>query len=233
MTPTLFKIRNTLGPLELQVMEIIWENKKVAVREVVETLRHKKPIAYTTIMTVMDNLYKKGFLTREKVKKSYYYFPVAKRSDLITNAISEAMKELTYYGRIKLLMIFAGAVLFALPNSRSLIISNKMFLTYKAPVGYGLSFTLILALLIFSTLDLLQNLKIFGTIDYLKFATSEPSIFVDRFWLFSLAFLESLPIGNILITATAFIFVIILMRKLSELLNLRVPVIKFRGALNG
>lgn len=63
-----------LGQLETVVMQQIWEwNRPVAVRQVVEQLQHDRTIAYTTVMTVLDNLHNKGFVTRHKQGRAYVY----------------------------------------------------------------------------------------------------------------------------------------------------------------
>ncbi len=58
-----------LGDLEAVVMARLWEWDRPAsvrqcVREVLEDLNDERPLAYTTIMTVMDNLHRKGMLSR-------------------------------------------------------------------------------------------------------------------------------------------------------------------------
>ena len=69
-----------LGTLEQSVMDRLWSwSKPVAVREVVEDLRRDRMLAYTTVMTVMDNLYRKGVLSREKVGRAYVYRPAVTR----------------------------------------------------------------------------------------------------------------------------------------------------------
>jgi len=56
-----------LGDLELQIMNIVWDRKSpCSVSEIHEALYPENKRAYTTIMTVMGNLYKKGVLKREK-----------------------------------------------------------------------------------------------------------------------------------------------------------------------
>ncbi|MEO6473324.1 MAG: BlaI/MecI/CopY family transcriptional regulator [Aeromicrobium sp.] len=63
-----------LGQLEAIVMQHVWEwDKEVAVREVLEDLQKDRVIAYTTVMTVMDNLFRKGFLDRERQGRAYHY----------------------------------------------------------------------------------------------------------------------------------------------------------------
>jgi predicted transcriptional regulator len=60
-----------LGPLELSVMEVVWQTGTCNVRDVVQQLNRE--LAYTTIMTTMDRLYKKGLLDRTKCERAFYY----------------------------------------------------------------------------------------------------------------------------------------------------------------
>ena len=67
-----------LGPLEREVMEVLWGSKdSLAVRDVLERLnRRRKPkLAYTTVMTVLSRLAEKEVVTREKVGRGYAYLP--------------------------------------------------------------------------------------------------------------------------------------------------------------
>jgi predicted transcriptional regulator len=60
-----------LGPLEIAVMEILWERGESNVHDVVEKL--DRPLAYTTVMTTLDRLYKKGLLSRHKSERAFLY----------------------------------------------------------------------------------------------------------------------------------------------------------------
>lgn len=60
-----------LGPLEIAVMEILWERGESNVHDVIERLG--RPLAYTTVMTTMDRLYKKGMLSRHKSDRAFLY----------------------------------------------------------------------------------------------------------------------------------------------------------------
>ncbi|MEI9971087.1 MAG: BlaI/MecI/CopY family transcriptional regulator [Ignavibacteriota bacterium] len=60
-----------LGPLEIAVMEILWERGESNVHDVIDRLG--RPLAYTTIMTTMDRLYKKGLLSRRKSERAFLY----------------------------------------------------------------------------------------------------------------------------------------------------------------
>lgn len=60
-----------LGPLEVAVMEILWQQGESNVHDVIEKLG--RPLAYTTVMTTLDRLYKKGFLDRHKSERAFLY----------------------------------------------------------------------------------------------------------------------------------------------------------------
>ena len=63
----------SLGPLEILVMETLWLHGESNVRDVVERL--ERPLAYTTVMTTLDRLFKKGLLERRKAHRAFLYAP--------------------------------------------------------------------------------------------------------------------------------------------------------------
>lgn len=63
----------TLGELEQQIMDIVWQKKYCSVRDVLVILR--KDYAYTTIATILQRLHKKGLVNKKKNKKGYKYYP--------------------------------------------------------------------------------------------------------------------------------------------------------------
>lgn len=71
--------RSSLGRLELGVMEILWSRGESSVRDVVQKLH--RPLAYTTVMTTLDRLYKKGLLDRRKSDRAFLYSPRFSRPD--------------------------------------------------------------------------------------------------------------------------------------------------------
>ncbi|MCA6092338.1 BlaI/MecI/CopY family transcriptional regulator [Streptomyces cinnamoneus] len=80
-----------LGELEDAVMTRVWEwNRPVTVREVLEDLQQERSIAYTTVMTVMDNLYQKGWLRREAEGRAYRYEAVSNRAAYSAALMNEA-----------------------------------------------------------------------------------------------------------------------------------------------
>ena len=62
-----------MGHLESTVMEILWAAGESNVHDVVARL--ERPLAYTTVMTTLDRLYKKGLLDRKKVDRAFLYAP--------------------------------------------------------------------------------------------------------------------------------------------------------------
>ena len=62
-----------LGPLEWELMQILWSLGESNVRDVV--CRLGRPLAYTTVMTTLDRLYKKGFLNRRMPDRAFVYSP--------------------------------------------------------------------------------------------------------------------------------------------------------------
>lgn len=66
-----------LGPLEHDVMEVLWRRGRCSVRDVVDSLH--QPLAYTTVMTTLDRLFKKGLLQREKSERAFLYLPGVSR----------------------------------------------------------------------------------------------------------------------------------------------------------
>lgn len=71
-----------LGELERLIMDRMWSwDHPVAVREVLEDLQRERPLAYTTVMTVMDNLHRKEILSREKRGRAFLYRPAVSREE--------------------------------------------------------------------------------------------------------------------------------------------------------
>jgi predicted transcriptional regulator len=64
-----------IGSLEADILAVVWQQGRTTVREVYETLRERRKIAYTTVMTVMNNLVKKNLLTQDKSGVAYIYTP--------------------------------------------------------------------------------------------------------------------------------------------------------------
>ncbi len=73
-------LRARLGTLERRVIEVVWDRDDVTVRDVHAQLEGK--VAYTTVMTTLDRLFKKGLLTRTKRARAFAYSAKASREEL-------------------------------------------------------------------------------------------------------------------------------------------------------
>jgi predicted transcriptional regulator len=69
----------TLTPQELAIMKIIWRLDTATVRDVYEALRKMRPIAYTTVMTMMNVLEDKGYLAKKPQGRAHAYTPTRPR----------------------------------------------------------------------------------------------------------------------------------------------------------
>jgi predicted transcriptional regulator len=82
------------GDLEAVIMRRVWDHDgPVTVRELYEQLQRERAIAYTTVMSTMDNLHRKGWLARERDGKAYRYTAVASREEYSARLMGEAMAE--------------------------------------------------------------------------------------------------------------------------------------------
>ncbi|WP_229919625.1 BlaI/MecI/CopY family transcriptional regulator [Streptomyces minutiscleroticus] len=80
-----------LGELEDAVMTRVWKwNRPVTVREVLEDLQQERSIAYTTVMTVLDNLHQKGWVRREAEGRAYRYEAVSTRAAYAAALMNDA-----------------------------------------------------------------------------------------------------------------------------------------------
>jgi predicted transcriptional regulator len=81
-------LENTLGALERGVMDLVWERGEISVRDA--CAQFGAAVAYTTVMTTMDRLFKKGLLTRRKVGRAFVYSAAASR-DAVEGAVASEL----------------------------------------------------------------------------------------------------------------------------------------------
>jgi len=80
------------GDLEAVIMHLVWDrDDEVTVRELFDELRQERAIAYTTVMSTMDNLHRKGWLDRVKDGKAYRYTATASREEYSARLMREAL----------------------------------------------------------------------------------------------------------------------------------------------
>lgn len=74
------------GDLEAVVMDVLWSaTEPLTVRHVHGQISQTRQIAYTTVMSTMDNLFRKGWLLRDKVGLAYHYRPTMSREEHSAN----------------------------------------------------------------------------------------------------------------------------------------------------
>ena len=78
-----------LTDAELEIMHVVWELDGGTVRQVHERLNQQRPLAYTTVMTMMNILEEKGHLTRTKTGRAYRYEPVRPKSQVISGMVDD------------------------------------------------------------------------------------------------------------------------------------------------
>lgn len=81
------------GELENAIMQVMWtSDRSLVVREVRERMRYARPVAYTTVMTVMNILFRKGVLEREKYGRAWRYWPAESREEHDARIMLEVLR---------------------------------------------------------------------------------------------------------------------------------------------
>ncbi len=79
----------TLTPQELEIMKVVWSLGRATVREVHEALLQRRRIAYTSVMTMMNVLERKGHLRKKPEGRSFVYRPVRPRRQVLGSMVRE------------------------------------------------------------------------------------------------------------------------------------------------
>lgn len=88
-----------LGALEAAVMAVLWQRPEATVHDVVEAIAWDKPLAYTTIMTVLNRLVDKGFARREFQGRAARYWPTVERAAARRSALQRVVDR--FYGGLR------------------------------------------------------------------------------------------------------------------------------------
>jgi predicted transcriptional regulator len=100
-----------MGELERAVMDQLWSadaDAWLTVREVHQDLASSRDIAYTTVMTVMDRLSKKGLVQQERAGRAYRYRPSASRGEMTAEVMREALDQSSHEDRRTAIVAFVG-----------------------------------------------------------------------------------------------------------------------------
>jgi BlaI family transcriptional regulator, penicillinase repressor len=79
----------TLTPQELEIMKIVWQKGQASVRDVYETLLERRKIAYTTVMTMMRVLERKGYVKTRRESRAYIYRPAHAERQVLRSMVRE------------------------------------------------------------------------------------------------------------------------------------------------
>jgi len=101
-------LENSLGALERDVMAIAWERGEISVRDACAQL--PPGVAYTTVMTTMDRLFKKRLLARRKVGRAFVYRATETRDELEGAVATELMQSLVHGHRGEPLPLLSSLV---------------------------------------------------------------------------------------------------------------------------
>jgi predicted transcriptional regulator len=86
------QLESTFGPLEIRVLEALWTHGSAAC---VRDLQPQFPgVAYTTLMTTLDRLFRKGTLTREKSGRAFFYRPKTSQQQLVSELAGSTLATL-------------------------------------------------------------------------------------------------------------------------------------------
>ena len=81
-----------LGELEASVMDVLWDAAEpLRVRQVLDELNRHRHLAYTTVMTVLDNLHRKGWVVRDLDNRAYHYRAVTTRAEATARSLREVL----------------------------------------------------------------------------------------------------------------------------------------------
>jgi predicted transcriptional regulator len=83
----------SLGDQELEVLRFVTENAPISVGEVAERFGAPRGLARTTILTVMERLRKKGFLTRSKGERPFRYSPRSSQAEVLQGLVREFVEK--------------------------------------------------------------------------------------------------------------------------------------------
>jgi predicted transcriptional regulator len=84
-------LAEVLGPLEAEIMDVVWDRDEVTVRDVHRALRSSRPIAYTTVMTTLGRLADKGLLRRLEDQPAHRYIPLMTRDQYARSTVKSVV----------------------------------------------------------------------------------------------------------------------------------------------
>lgn len=84
-------LAEVLGPLEADIMEVVWDSGEVTVRDVHKALGNSRPLAYTTVMTTLGRLADKGLVKRIEVQPAHHYIALVTREQYARSTVKSVV----------------------------------------------------------------------------------------------------------------------------------------------
>lgn len=82
-----------LGETEMEILHVVWDMGKATVADVRERITRNRPVAYTTVMTVMRNLAEKGYLSFERDGNTYLYSPLRTANEVRRSLVHDLVEK--------------------------------------------------------------------------------------------------------------------------------------------
>ena len=108
--PTKEGVAQVLGELESAVIEQVWQNPDCTARDVLNRLADQRQLAYTTVVTVLDRLFKKGFLKRRLEGRAFLYRPGITQTEFDESVTRDVLEGLLKEGSRPTLSTFVDLV---------------------------------------------------------------------------------------------------------------------------
>ena len=90
-SPTQDGLVKVLGPLETEIMELLWKEQQGTVKKIHRALQERRDIAYTTVMTTMSRLAEKGILHRLRDGLAYVYRPAVTEQEFVQMFVRQVL----------------------------------------------------------------------------------------------------------------------------------------------
>jgi predicted transcriptional regulator len=116
--------RDVPPPLELLCLKALWSLREGNVKDVQQTVGQTRPLAYTTIMTVLERLVRKGKLTRRKQGRAFLYAPTTSEDAMRQIAVRELVESF-FDGSLEELVRFLAAPEIALAAGEAPVVEEE------------------------------------------------------------------------------------------------------------
>jgi BlaI family penicillinase repressor len=94
----------TLTGAELEIMHVVWKLDRATVRDVYEALLERRKVAYTSVMTVMKILERKGHLKKDQADRAFVYRPARPRRQVVSGMVRDFVDRV-FQGATKPLLV--------------------------------------------------------------------------------------------------------------------------------